>query len=102
MKKIVSTNFRTNMDIIDVAKAVEGQKATIACLPLSTGSHDPSRSRGVAYTPDNRFAAITGAPPKAGQNSSIVWIIDLQDKKVAGRVTQIGSESYMIGYFSAP
>lgn len=100
-KKIISTNFRTNnIDIIDVAKALAGEKATIARIPLSTGSNDPSRPRGVAVTPDGRYAAITGAPPKGGHNSSMVWIIDLAANKVAGRVTQIGSESYMIGYFA--
>lgn len=101
-KKVVSTNFRTdNIDIFDVQKALAGEKATIARIPLSTGSKDPSRPRGVAFTPDGRYAAITGAPPKNGHNSSMVWIIDLENNKVAGRVTQIGSESYMIGHFAA-
>lgn len=101
--KVVSTNFRTNnIDIFDVQKALAGEKATIARIPLSTGSDAPSRPRGVAFTPDGRYAAITGAPPKGGHNSSMVWIIDLKNNKVAGRVTQVGSESYMIGYFQAP
>ncbi|SFA82463.1 hypothetical protein SAMN03159496_00590 [Rhizobium sp. NFR07] len=100
--KIVSTNFRTNnIDIIDVAKALAGEKATLARIPLSTGSDKPSRPRGVAITPDGQYAAITGAPPKDGHNSSMVWIVDLTTNEVKGRVTEIGSESYMIGYFAA-
>lgn len=89
------------ISIIDVAKALAGEDATIARIPLSTGSDDPSRPRGVAITPDSRFAAITGAPPKNGHNSSMVWIVDLDTHKVKGRVTEIGSESYMIGHFAA-
>lgn len=100
--KIVSTNFRTNnLDVIDVAKALAGEKATIARIPLSTGSDKPSRPRGIAFTPDGNYAAITGAPPKDGHNSSMVWIVDLRTNEVKGRVTEIGSESYMIGYFAA-
>jgi DNA-binding beta-propeller fold protein YncE len=101
-KKIVSTNFRTNnIDVIDVAKAIAGEKATLARIPLSTESEKPSRPRGIAITPDGNYAAITGAPPKDGPNSSMVWIVDLRTNEVKGRVTEIGSESYMIGYFAA-
>lgn len=100
--RIVTTNFRTNnIDIIDVQKALAGEDATVARIPLSTGSDDPSRPRGIAITPDSRFAAITGAPPKNGHNSSMVWIVDLETHEVKGRVTEIGSESYMIGHFAA-
>lgn len=100
--KIVTTNFRTNnIDVIDVAKALSGEKATIARIPLSTDSDKPSRPRGIAFTPDGNYAAITGAPPKDGHNSSMVWIIDMRTNEVKGRVTEIGSESYMIGYFAA-
>ncbi|WP_142664391.1 YncE family protein [Paracoccus laeviglucosivorans] len=99
--QIVTTNFRTNnIDIIDVGRAVAGQDATVARIPLETGSDDPSRPRGIAITPDGQYAAITGAPPKNGPNSSMVWIVDLKQHKPVGRVTQIGSESYMIGHFA--
>lgn len=101
-KKIISSNFRTNnIDVIDVAKALAGEKATIARIPLSTESDKPSRPRGIAITPDGSYAAITGAPPKDGHNSSMVWIVDLRTNEVKGRVTEIGSESYTIGYFAA-
>lgn len=101
-KRILSTHFRSNnIDIIDVEKAVAGQPATIKRIELKTPGGEPSRPRGVAITPDGKYAAITGAP-KGKSNSSVVWIVDLASFEVKGRVTEIGNESYMIGAFQAP
>ncbi|SFH94531.1 hypothetical protein SAMN05216304_10173 [Bosea sp. OK403] len=101
-KRILSTHFRANnIDIIDVAKAIAGGPATIRRVELKTPGGEPSRPRGIAITPDGKYAAITGAP-KGKPNSSIVWIVDLASYEVKGRVTEIGNESYMIGAFQAP
>ncbi len=98
-KRILSTQFRSNnIDIIDVAKALAGQPATIRRVELKTPGGEPSRPRGIAITPDGKYAAITGAP-KSKSNSSVVWIVDLASYEVKGRVTEIGNESYMIGAF---
>lgn len=100
-KRILSTQFRSNnIDVIDVAKALAGQPATIKRVELKTPGGEPSRPRGIAITPDGKYAAITGAP-KGKSNSSVVWIVDLQSYEVKGRVTEIGNESYMIGTFRA-
>ncbi len=100
-KRILSTQFRSNnIDIVDVEKAIAGQPATIKRIELKTPGGEPSRPRGVAITPDGRYAAITGAP-KGKSNSSVVWIVDLASFEVKGRVTEIGNESYMIGAFQA-
>ncbi len=101
-KRILSTHFRSNnIDIIDVEKAIAGQPATIKRVELKTPNGEPSRPRGIAITPDGKYAAITGAP-KGKSNSSVVWIVDLASNEVKGRVTEIGNESYMIGAFQAP
>jgi DNA-binding beta-propeller fold protein YncE len=101
-QRILSTHFRANnIDIIDVAKAIAGGPATIRRIELKTPGGEPSRPRGIAITPDGKYAAITGAP-KGKPNSSIVWIVDLASYEVKGRVTEIGNESYMIGTFQAP
>jgi DNA-binding beta-propeller fold protein YncE len=98
-KRILSTHFRSNnIDIVDVEKAIAGQPATIKRIELKTPGGEPSRPRGVAITPDGKYAAITGAP-KGKSNSSVVWIVDLASYEVKGRVTEIGNESYMIGAF---
>jgi DNA-binding beta-propeller fold protein YncE len=100
-KRILSTQFRSNnIDIIDVDKAIAGQPATIRRIALATPNGEPSRPRGIAITPDGKYAAITGAP-KGKSNSSVVWIVDLASYEVKGRVTEIGNESYMIGAFQA-
>jgi DNA-binding beta-propeller fold protein YncE len=100
-KRILSTQFRANnIDVIDVEKALAGQPATIKRIELKTPGGEPSRPRGIAITPDGKYAAITGAP-KGKPNSSVVWIVDLASYEVKGRVTEIGNESYMIGAFQA-
>jgi DNA-binding beta-propeller fold protein YncE len=101
-KRILSTHFRSNtIDIVDVEKAIAGGPATIRRIELKTPGGEPSRPRGVAITPDGKYAAITGAP-KGKSNSSVIWIVDLASYEVKGRVTEIGNESYMIGAFQAP
>jgi DNA-binding beta-propeller fold protein YncE len=100
-KRILSTQFRANnIDIIDVEKALKGESATIKRVELKTPGGEPSRPRGIAITPDGKYAGITGAP-KGKSNSSVVWIVDLNSYEVKGRVTEIGNESYMIGAFQA-
>ena len=73
---------------------------SIKRIELKTPGGEPSRPRGIAITPDGKYAAITGAP-KGKPNSSVVWIVDLASYEVKGRVTEIGNESYMIGAFQA-
>lgn len=98
-KRLVTTQFRANnVDIVDVAKALKGKKATLKRIALETPDGGPSVPRGVAITADGRYAAITGAV-KTGPGSSVVWIIDLDTYEVKGRVTGVGNESYMIGAF---
>lgn len=98
-KRIVVTNFRTNnISVVDVAKALSGQPAEIKRIALETPNGQPSRPRGVAFTADGKYAAITGAP-KGGPNTGVVWLVDLDTYAVAGRVTQVGNESYLIGAF---
>jgi DNA-binding beta-propeller fold protein YncE len=98
-KRIVVTHFRTNnISVVDVDLALAGRPAEIKRIPLETPTGVPSRPRGIAFTADGKHVAITGAP-KSGPNSGVVWLVDLDTYKVAGRVTQIGNESYLIGAF---
>ena len=52
----------------------------------------------MAFTKNGKYAEITGAP-KGTANSGVVWLVDMETYTVAGRVTQIGNESYLIGAF---
>ena len=67
-------------------------------LPLVTPDGRPSRPRGIAFTKNGKYAAITGAP-KGTADSGVVWLVDMDTYTVAGRVTKIGNESYLIGAF---
>ena len=98
-KRIVVTHFRSNnISTVDVAKALSGQPAEIKRMALETPDGKPSRPRGVTFTSAGKYAAITGAP-KGGPNTGVVWLIDMNSYAVAGRVTQVGNVSYLIGTF---
>ncbi len=101
-KHVVATCFRSNtVSLIDVSKALEMQPAEVARLELPTPDGGPSRPRGVVITPDGRYAAITGGA-KTGPGSSMLFLVDVASMKLAGRVTNVGNESYLLDVLPAP
>jgi len=100
-KYILATNFRSNnLSIIDPQKALAGdEEAEIKRVKLETPNGEPSRPRGIAFSSDGKYVAISGAP-KSKPNSGVVWVLDTEKFEVAGRVTEIGNESYLIGAFT--
>jgi WD40 repeat protein len=97
---IVSTNFRSNnLTIYDARKAVAGEKALVKHVKLETPNGEPSRPRGIAFSSDGKYMAISGAP-KSKPNTGVVWVLDAETFEVKGRVTEIGNESYLIGGFT--
>jgi DNA-binding beta-propeller fold protein YncE len=94
-KRIVVTCFRSNtVSLIDVDDTLSGG-GEAARLTLATPDGGPGRPRGIAITPDGRYAAVVGAA-KAGPMSSMLWIIDLDAMNVVGLVTGVGNESYFL------
>ena len=55
----------------------------------------------MAITADGRYAAITGAA-RGAPGSGVVWVIDVPARKVVGRVTGVGNESYLLDILAAP
>jgi DNA-binding beta-propeller fold protein YncE len=99
-KQILTTTFRSNnLTVHDAAKAIAGEKPEPKLVKLETPNGEPSRPRGIAFSSDGTYAAISGAP-KSKPNSGVVWIVDTNTWEVKGRVTEIGNESYMIGAFT--
>ena len=96
-KLLLASNFRTNnVSFIDVAKALAGENgAEFARLALTTPSGAPSRPRGIVFTPDGKYAAITGAP-RGAAGSGVLWIIDVAARKAVSRVTGVGNETYLL------
>jgi DNA-binding beta-propeller fold protein YncE len=101
-KHVIATCFRSNtVSLVDVAKALDAQPAEILRLELPTPDGGPSRPRGVVITPDGRYAAITGGA-KTGPGSSLLFLLDLERMQLAGRVTNVGNESYLLDILPAP
>jgi DNA-binding beta-propeller fold protein YncE len=96
-KLLLASNFRTNnVSFIDVAKALAGENgAEFARLALTTPSGAPARPRGIVFTPDGKWAAVTGAP-RGAAGSGVLWIIDVAARKAVSRVTGVGNETYLL------
>jgi DNA-binding beta-propeller fold protein YncE len=100
-RQFVVSHFRANnISIVDVAKAVAGEPAEVARIPLVTPGGGPSRPRGVAITPDGRYVVFTGAA-RGAPNSGVVWVMDLPARRVVGRVTGVGNETYLLDILPA-
>ena len=96
-KTLLVSNFRANnLSFVDVERALSGGLgAETARLPLATPDGKPSRPRGIAITPDGKYAAVTGAP-RGEPNSGVLWVIDIAQRKAVGRVTGVGNETYLL------
>ena len=101
-KHVVASCFRSNtVSLIDVGKALAAQPAEVVRLEVPTPDGGPSRPRGIAITPDGRYAAVTGGA-KTGSGSSMLFLIELPAMKLAGTVTNVGNESYLLDILPAP
>jgi hypothetical protein len=92
---IVVANFRSdNVSIVDLGLAVDGRSdAEIARVALTTPTGQPARPRGVAVTPDGRYAVISGGARDADRGGWL-WVVDLDGRRVAATVTEVGNEPY--------
>jgi DNA-binding beta-propeller fold protein YncE len=99
---LISTQFRSNsISFIDVRKAIAGEHgAEFARLNLETPDGAPSRPRGIVVTPDGRYAAITGAP-RGKPGSGVLFVVDVPARKVVGRVSGVGNETYLLALLPA-
>jgi DNA-binding beta-propeller fold protein YncE len=100
--QLIVSNFRgNNVSFIDVKKALAGELgAETARVRLETPSGGPSRPRGIVVTPDGRYAAITGAA-RGTPGSGVLWVMDVPSRKVVGRVTGVGNETYLLALLPA-
>jgi YVTN family beta-propeller protein len=101
-QSLISTQFRSNnISFINVRKAIAGEQgAEFARLKLQTPDGAPSRPRGIVVTPDGRYGAITGAP-RGKQGSGVLFVVDVPARKVVGRVTGVGNETYLLALLPA-
>jgi len=101
--QLIVSNFRSNnVSFIDVKKALAGELgAETARIRLETPGGGPSRPRGIVVTPDGRYAAITGAA-RGAPGSGVLWVMDVPARKVVGRVTGVGNETYLLALLPRP
>ena len=101
--QVIVSNFRSNnVSFIDVKKALAGELgAETARIRLETPGGGPSRPRGIVVTPDGRYAAITGAA-RGAPGSGVLWVMDVSARKVVGRVTGVGNETYLLALLPRP
>lgn len=101
--QLIVSNFRSNnVSFIDVKKALAGELgAETARIRLDTPGGGPSRPRGIVVTPDGRYAAITGAA-RGAPGSGVLWVMDVPARKVVGRVTGVGNETYLLALLPRP
>jgi DNA-binding beta-propeller fold protein YncE len=106
-KLIVVPNFRSNnVSLVSLEKALNGQPAEVARIPLTRPSQaEPdgvaraARPKGSAVTSDGRFAVISGGPRvnlSPFRPTGTVWIIDLklETPAVVATVTGVGNDPY--------
>jgi DNA-binding beta-propeller fold protein YncE len=124
-RHIVVANFRTNdVSIVDVRRALAGglgggPGAEVARIPLVKPGGGPARPRGVAVTPDGRYAVVSGGAQfttnlplgayglfceqvTAAANCGALWVIDLRSQTVVATVTGVGNEPYMVDITHGP
>ena len=94
---LVTCNRSGMVSFIDVAWARARQPAEVHRLPLAAPSGEHPSPRGVAVSPGGRLAAIVGGR-KGKPRSSIVWLIDLADRRVAATITGVGNEAYALAF----
>jgi DNA-binding beta-propeller fold protein YncE len=95
-RSLVATCFRANtISLIDVDEALRGRPAEVARLTPRDPAGGLARPRGIAMTPDGRYAAVTGGA-KGAAGSSVLWILDLARFAVAATVAGVGNESYLL------
>jgi DNA-binding beta-propeller fold protein YncE len=97
---VVANDLAANLSVVDVKKAVSGDEhPEIARIPLQLPSGSISgikpRPRTVAVTPDGRYAIVAGGEPNVKAGGTL-WVVDLQTLKVAGTVTGVGNEPYLL------
>lgn len=102
-KRVLVANFRTNnLSIVDVRRALAGAPgAEIGRVPLLRPDGGPARPRGVAVTPDGKFAAVSGGGVNASGGGTL-WMVDLETAAVVSTVTGVGNEPYLLQITQGP
>jgi DNA-binding beta-propeller fold protein YncE len=84
---------------VDVALALAKKPgAEVARIALVRGDGEPARPKGLAVTPDGRYAIVAGGnntiKASASNATGSAFVIDLQKRAVVANVTGVGIDPY--------
>lgn len=102
-KRLLVANFRTNnLSIVDVRRALAGEAgAELARIALNRPGGGAGRPRGVALTPDGKYAAVSGGAANAIGGGTL-WMVDLEAAAVVATVMGVGNEPYLLQVTHGP
>lgn len=101
-RQVLATCNRSGVvSCVDVAKALTGKPCESFRLALTDPSGGEPCPRGIAVAPGGRLAAVVGGR-KGGPRSSLVWLIDLAERRVAATVAGVGNEAYALAFAERP
>jgi DNA-binding beta-propeller fold protein YncE len=97
---VLVTNYRLNsVSVVDLKLALtRDRKAEVARISLSRADGQPARPKGIAVTPDGRYAIVSGGPntieASATNLSGMLHIIELSTRAQVATVTGVGIDPY--------
>jgi DNA-binding beta-propeller fold protein YncE len=101
-RQVIATCNRSGfVSIVDVGCALARKPSEVCRLRLQTPSGGEPAPRGLAVAPGGRLAAIVGGR-KGAPRSSFVWLVDLEEKRVAATVAGVGNEAYALAFSGRP
>jgi DNA-binding beta-propeller fold protein YncE len=99
-RELIVANARANnVSVLNLERALAGESpAEVARIPLVREDGEAARPKGVAVTPDGRYAAISGggATPPFSRETGYVYIIELSSRRVVATVTGVGHAPYAL------
>lgn len=102
-RELLVTNYRTNsVSVIDVKAALAGSPAPeVARIPLtrpldSDGMQRNARPKGIAITPDGRYAVVTGGERNTLPDAGTLFVIDIRARRQVAAVTGVGNDPYTV------
>ena len=101
-QRILVTNYRLNsVSVVDLKRALaHDQGAELARIPLTRGDGQPARPKGIAVTPDDRYAVVAGGPntitASATTLTGSLHVIDLRTQTQVATVTAVGIDPYSV------
>lgn len=106
-QEVLVTNYRLNsVSVVDLELALtRDRKAEMARIPLSRADGQPARPKGIAITPDGRYAIVSGGPntieASATKLSGMLHIIELSTRAQVATVTGVGIDPYGLAIVDA-